>query len=353
MAQITISTPLYFGPNLTKYVPDNLSLPINTTVDCLWEEIDGPDYWSYVHVLTGTAAGRRGYVKRTSVSASANLYTPMFSTKYISTSQQAFYAPGVAISGSTLPVGEYIRALNKTEGIYTLAEYIDRPSGRKKRVWLLTNSLLTSSTTNYMHDSGTYNGLLLHVIRTPASNIKIATLKRTQNLAGSGEYGINGGWFNLSPDPVDTLNISIYNQKVVYGNGSSGLGGDHNRAGLGKGEIFYQNSKLQQKVIGADVVTNVSGKTWGQGGVNLFFGDSGWQAQAEAEVPRQETYITGTRDGRTAIVANITLDEVYLIVTNNNNTTIAFRTAIHDYLGISKTSPNTHYKGMLVMHQNS
>lgn len=46
-------------------------------------------------------------------------------------------------------------------------------------------------------------------------------------------------------------------------------------------------------------------------------------------------YLTGTATGRTALVADIIHQKVYLIVTNNSNKFITFCRAIEEYLDIT------------------
>ncbi|EOS66632.1 hypothetical protein C816_00773 [Oscillibacter sp. 1-3] len=50
--------------------------------------------------------------------------------------------------------------------------------------------------TNHNYKTGTYNGILLHMIRTRARNITLKNLRCYKNLKESGYYGVNGGFFN-------------------------------------------------------------------------------------------------------------------------------------------------------------
>lgn len=87
--------------------------------------------------------------------------------------------------------------------------------------------------------------------------------------------------------------------------------------------------------------------TWAQGGFHLWLGYTDWRTQFMAQ-PDASTFINGSAY-RTAMIANTTTKNVYLIVTLQSVTISAFRSAIQSYLNISDGSQlNSTYNGILL-----
>ena len=209
--------------------------------------------------------------------------------------------------------------------------------------------------TQHTYLGGTFAGIPLNIIITAASNIQLVNFRNSgskKSLRNSSYYGINGAWYNRDSNvrTDQILNIAMYN--------GSALGPDTNRDGLpegsnnyvGSGVVAWNGSQLScyTSVEAASEISFLKrAGTWGQGGIALWLGWSNWLAQVEAQ-PSGSLY-TGSADGRTALIANMSTNKVYLIVTTATATTATFRAAIQSYLGITDgAQANNTYQGIML-----
>lgn len=123
---------------------------------------------------------------------------------------------------------------------------------------------------------------------------------------------------------------------------------------LGAGAIYW-NSKVLNAITGnrqlttSDILGINRTGTWAQGGYSMFLGASDAYSRAMADVGQDDGgYLRYSASGRTALVADILNQKVYLIVTNSTNTYSSFRSAIEDYLGITVGNPSGQYKGIML-----
>lgn len=198
------------------------------------------------------------------------------------------------------------------------------------------------------------NGICaLHIIKTAASNIKLTTLNTAEDgenpldvmktLAQTNYIGVNGGFFlsditsiGGTPRPQQLVNIATQDGNVV---GPSWEGTNN---GTGTGAVGWNGSQLS-------CYTNVTSKnnisfsgnpgTWVQGGIALWLGYSQWRTKVDAqkgdkEYLVDEDYLT-EGSSRTAMIAQMNTNEVYLIMTTGAPTFAEFRTAVQLYFGIN------------------
>lgn len=157
----------------------------------------------------------------------------------------------------------------------------------------------------------------------------------------------------MPPNDPKTLNISWQNGTWVPGKSSNpnGSGGDYNE--LGYSAIYWTGSQLNfiRTLYGSNISGISSSGTWAQGGVSLYLGNSNWKSKIldnnNERCPID--YVTELAKGRTAIVANTSTKQVYLIITTASQTLTQFRTAIQSYLGITDGgADNATYKGLML-----
>jgi len=101
--------------------------------------------------------------------------------------------------------------------------------------------------------------------------------------------------------------------------------------------------------VSVDETQRVSSSgTWAQGGISLSLGNSGWASIFTAEYSGLP--VTSKSTGRSAMIADVTSNLVYLIVTNTtDNTVTMLRSGIQSFLGISDGSSNhPRCKGILL-----
>ena len=91
-----------------------------------------------------------------------------------------------------------------------------------------------------------------------------------------------------------------------------------------------------------------SSGTWGQGGIALWLGWSNWEAQVDNQ-PAASQYKPALENGRTTLIANMSTNKAYLIITTAPVTMATFRSAIQGYLGITDgaQASNT-YQGVML-----
>jgi len=346
----TQSVPMFFGPDAATYVQGD-TLLANAQLTILWREGN----WYYAEV---PASGKRNYILVSMVKnviGTVPNYTPRLQKRFTNASASARYGPSTSYQVCvTLPSGEIVYYLEeKKEGQYAMVQYVDRATGKIRRVWFEHSRLYASaSSPEYsMYYTGTYSGVALHVIRTNANNISLKSLKGADTLAGSADFGINGGFFAWE-NKFRTLNISVRDGVVISGDGTSGTGGDTNE--LGRGAIYWNGTNLQYAagVTNKNTLSGISTNgTWAQGGIGLYLGNSAWLSKVQNnEACKEEYYRESEKRERTAMVANTTLGIVYLISTMTGCNMDTFRSAIHDFLGISKTGSSDHpiYKALFL-----
>lgn len=201
--------------------------------------------------------------------------------------------------------------------------------------------------TNYT--CATYSGVELHIIQTDAQNIKPVNLMNTArtSMEDTNYYGVNGGFFNMSGDNR-TLNIALENGNVVgpYRNDYSN-GFENN---IGSGAISWNGSQLSTtySVEYADQLSIYGNSgTWAQGGIGLWLGYYDWENQFKIQ-KNADAYLD-RKSQKTAIVADMNGNLVYLVVTEDNVSTADFRAALQDYLGIfDGAQANNTYQGLLL-----
>lgn len=207
-------------------------------------------------------------------------------------------------------------------------------TGGTNQVWTCT-TVISKAPQKHSYFNGTVNGMNLYVIETDASNIQMVNLqKRYIGLGDTPYYGINGGFFNLSPSTdVSCDNYAINNGVPV---GPNGTGANN---GIGFAAMAYVNGavKLLPAILKtpADLSAALGGATptWVQGGGNLMLGNASWSTTDL----RFSTGALANSTGRTAIVANTVSKKVYLIISreSSNKSITQFRDAIYQHLGIA------------------
>ena len=336
---LTDATTYYYGPGTSKYLSGGMLAP-GTQVEVLWREQDEGS-WYYVSV--GTT--RRCYVPGNSVSLSGgypSLYVTNLQARKVGQSSSSRLGPSLYYNpAGILATGTKVHFLyNKKEGDYAMVQVTDQDTGKFKRVWFEHMKLgKYSGPVNHDYSTGTYNNIVLHIIRTHARNIRLfdqtSTAAGRKPLHNSGYFGINGGWFDLGT-PFDILNIAMYNGNNV-GNGE--YGGRVNTVGSGaigwNGDTnslsFFTNAASCDSIP-----FSAQANSWVQGGFHLWLGNSNWQTQFVNQ-PSGSSFINGNAY-RAAMIANKSTNNVYLVVTNQSVSVSAFRGAIQSYMGITDGS---------------
>lgn len=209
--------------------------------------------------------------------------------------------------------------------------------------------------TKHTYHTGTYSGKTLHVLSTPASNIRLYNLKGTSSLINSAYYGINGGFFSW--DSNKALNIALSDGAAI---GPGDVGTDNNWAGGGviswNGVSVKFNAPIQEMgKLDEDVRSGQSG-TWAQGGHSMYLGNKNWLSKMYGDVLQTVDEhnpdldkIVNNSSYRTGLVADKTTKMVHLVVTLSGCTFSTFRAAIQSYLGISDgSSDSTRYVGLFL-----
>ncbi len=197
----------------------------------------------------------------------------------------------------------------------------------------------------------------LYEISTRSSNIKVMSFARKHNqakmvktLPESGEYGINASWFAIDGDK-HIMNLAYQNgerQGSILDDSKvqvvEGVITDGFTNSVGKSAIFRANGVLG---FSSNIVNSssslVSNSTWLQGGINLFLGDSDWSTKFNNE--GGSAYLSPAK--RSAMVADLMNDKVYLFAVTQNISPSTFRTAIMKRLSIQEG--NTAYKYFGIM----
>lgn len=207
---------------------------------------------------------------------------------------------------------------------------------------------------NYTYTTHTYNGTKIHIISTPATNIRLNNYAKdgvANSVIDSVSYGVNGSFFVMSPiensneKKNDVLNICTYNGTPV---GSRDVDAMYNH--IGDGAIAWNGSHILSFTnvrYSDDISFSTESDTWCQGGIALWLGDSNWQTKFKNQRAAGD-YLNSNKE-RTAMIANMNTDRIFLIVTEDKVTTPEFRATIQSYLGITDASnPSNTYKGIML-----
>ena len=208
--------------------------------------------------------------------------------------------------------------------------------------------------TNHNYKTGTYNGILLHMIRTRASNITLKNLRCYKNLKESGYYGVNGGFFNWpgSTNGRRVISLAKVDGHVVGPNANDGNSNNWNGGGI----IVWNGRQLsalfnKPSTDAANIAGTSAVGTWAQGGISLWLGYSDYDTAVASgnggEKPAQ-AYDDGVA-ARTALVADMNINYVYLIATENACNYKNFRKAIQEYFDITDGGKvNSRYAGVML-----
>jgi hypothetical protein len=196
---------------------------------------------------------------------------------------------------------------------------------------------------NYTYSYDSTNKL--YKIETNASNILIGGLTQSLKLSTAGEYGINGGFFDLDKPPLaNTLYLAMSNGNTIYaGTDRSGYTNHMGFAAI----CCSKAGALKWYSAGVTNITKIdsSYQYWAQGGPSLRLGQNGDSGLEDEMADQYATYAP-----RSAIVAKISTKKVYLIAATDSIQTATFRTRIAASLGFSNTgsSPSTEWVGIVL-----
>ena len=208
---------------------------------------------------------------------------------------------------------------------------------------------------NHNYKTGTYNNLLLHMIRTKASNITLKNLRCKQSLKASGYYGVNGGFFNFSTastNPRRVISLAKVDGAVVGPNPNDGNSNNWNGGGI----IVWNGKQLsalfnKPNTDAADIAGTSTAGTWAQGGISLWLGYSDYNtavATGNGGTRPAQTQ-NNSRSARTALVADMESNYVYLIVTETPCDYKNLRKAIQAYFNISEGNKvDSRYAGLML-----
>lgn len=200
----------------------------------------------------------------------------------------------------------------------------------------------------------------LYEICTRSSNIKVSSFSRryhqtgtVKTLSASGEYGINASWFdNSSGGDHHIMNLAYQNgvrQGCILNDADvhevHGVLPDGFTNSVGKSAIYRANGSLG---FSSNIVNSssslVSNSTWLQGGINLFLGDSSWSTKFNNE--SESSYNSPAR--RSAMVADLANDRVYLFVVDQAVSPATLRAAIMKRLSIQDGNTTHKYRGIML-----
>lgn len=246
--------------------------------------------------------------------------------------------------------GLYLTCIGSTSGSNV---WWRSATGGDDQVWRFVPTI-AAGPQNYTYMTATYEGCVLHIIRTAASNIKLVNLKQ-KSLSGAGVYGINGGFFNPGTDEM--LCIAKY-EGAYLGPCPAPFNGSHNRT-CGNGVIYRTANGQMFFVEGQDALTadslapvrNLTGQnTWAQGGVGMYLGWTDWIPSAEYLFGDDTWKMTNVRVGRTGFVVDNGTGFAYLIINNSAELSyIQFRQAIMTFLNLKDgPTPSKQYLGLIL-----
>lgn len=198
----------------------------------------------------------------------------------------------------------------------------------------------------------------LYEISTRSSNIKVMSFARktgqnklVKTLSASGEYGINASWFDINGDK-HIMNLAYQNgvrQGSILNDADvheiNGVLPDGFTNSVGKSAIYRANGSLG---FSSNIVNSssslVSNSTWLQGGINLFLGES----EGEAKLKSEREGLYGGDARRSAMVADLANDKVYLFAVTQGITPETLRAVIMKRLSIQEGNTTHKYRGIML-----
>jgi len=170
------------------------------------------------------------------------------------------------------------------------------------------------------------NGVELHALKTSPYNIELKAVET--NIAGTNEYGINGGFFYNG----DLLSLAMQNDRPAK-DGEKEYGTGRFNVKYARGTLVWDGAARAYsiQVVQAATELHVSDRRqyWAQGGISMNLRrDDLWKAQIAAE------HMPAPDDSRlrTGIVYNAA-GNVWLVVTPTRCTAEQFRAAIRETIG--------------------
>lgn len=212
-------------------------------------------------------------------------------------------------------------------------------TGGDAQTWRFSHTL-PDGPKSYTYMTATYNGMVLHIIRTRSGNIQLQNLLYTKNLEQAGVIGINGGFYE---EGNKLLNIAK-SDGVYVGTGASPYNGKANSCG--NGIIYRETDGTMHFIEGtrADDITAIRDLTgsvsWAQGGAGLYPGYSGWRGENLAFFEDMDNNVA-LHASRSAMAVDFERDFVYLIITRASVTYGGFRRAIMNFLNVTGTESAT------------
>lgn len=216
-------------------------------------------------------------------------------------------------------------------------------NGGDAQIWRFTPAV-AAGPQNYTYMTATYDGVVLHIIRTSSGNIKLHNLLYTKNLQEAGVIGINGGFYAQGNK---LLNIAKSDGAYV-GTGTAPYNGKANSCGSGviyrkaDGTMYFAEGKNVDDDESLSEVKELTGTvSWAQGGAGIYPGYSKWRDENLAFfVDMDKENPTACRS---AMVVDFERDFVYLIITRNSVAYSKFRSAIMKLLNVTDTSDTDKY----------
>lgn len=200
----------------------------------------------------------------------------------------------------------------------------------------------------------------LYEICTRSSNIKVSSFARryhqtgtVKTLSASGEYGINASWFdNSSGGDHHIMNLAYQNgvrQGCILNDAEiheiHRVLPDGFTNSVGKSAIYRANGSLG---FSSNIVNSssslVSNSTWLQGGINLFLGES----EGETKLKSEREGLYGGDARRSAMVADLANDKVYLFAVTQGITPETLRAVIMKRLSIQEGNTAHKYRGIML-----
>ena len=198
----------------------------------------------------------------------------------------------------------------------------------------------------------TFNGRTFFVMKVKARDIELCNFgyhgsTDLKTLTEAGIIGMNGCFFGKASNGKTTLyNIAYQGGKPI---GSLSDDTDAKRNQTGKGLIYWDGTSLRFNDYVADVTSlkiPTASNSWMQGGINLYFGYNNWETMMEPTMEDVEWNDLRGRAYRTAMVAHISKNDLYLFACPKTQITFSeLRKDIFSYFGITESTSSA-YKGI-------